>query len=160
MISDLQIRLFTSILQNSYFDKLYELLWRSHFSKLKSLRLSRKWWSPFSMLETLRVLRNWWSPFSVFKSLRQWWCIFSGLQTLRVVRKQRSPVFSIKNFKSCKAVVELSLSFKNFKSRQKMTVRVLFQWSRFIKLSYDNQISWSNILSVCSHWISLIIITF
>ena len=112
-----------------------------------------------SMLETLRVLRKW-CTFSVLKTLRQWWCLFSGLKTLRVVRKQWSPFFSIKNFKSHKAVVEVSLSFKNFKSRQKVTVRVLFQWSRFIKLSYDDQISWNNIFSVSSHWISLIIITF
>ena len=69
-----------------------------------------------SMLETLRVLRKW-CTFSVLKTLRQWWCLFSGLKTLRVVRKQRSPFFSIKNFKSRKAVVEFSLSFKSFKSR-------------------------------------------
>ena len=130
-----------------------------YFSKSKPLRLSRKWWSPFSMLKTLRVLSKWWSPFSVLKTLRQWWCLFSGLKTLRVVRKQRSPFFSIKNFKSRKAVVEFSLSFKNFNSRQKVTVRVLFQWSCFIKLSYDDQISCNNIFSVSSHWISLIIVT-
>ena len=40
--------------------------------------------------------------------------------------------FRMKNFKSRKAVVEFSLSFKNFNSRQKVTVRALFQWSRFI----------------------------
>ena len=101
-----------------------------------------------SMLETLRVLRKWWSTFSVLKTLRQWWCLFSGLKTLRVIRKQRSPFFSIKNFKSGKAVVEFPLSFKNFKSCQKVTVRVLFQWSRFIKVSYDDQISRNNIFSV------------
>ena len=38
-----------------------------------------------------------------------------------------------------------------------MTVRVLFQWSRFIKLSYDDQVSKNNIFSVSPHWISLII---
>ena len=59
--------------------------------------------------------------------------------------------FRMKNFKSRKAVVEFSLSFKNFKSRQKLTVRVLFQWSRFIKLSYEHQTSWNNIFSVSSH---------
>ena len=101
------------------------------FFKIKTLilkkRVSRKWWCPFSMLETLRVLRKWWSPFSVLKTLRQWCCLFSGLKTSRVVRMQQSPFFSIKNFKSCKAVVEFSLSFKNFKIRQKVIVRVLFQ---------------------------------
>ena len=101
-----------------------------------------------SMLETLRVLRKWWSTFSLLKTLRQWWCLFSGLKTLRVIRKQRSPFFSIKNFKSGKAVVEFPLSFKNFKSCQKVTVRVLFQWSRLIKVSYDDQISRNNIFSV------------
>ena len=135
-------------------------MWRSFFSKLKPLRVSRKWWCPFSMLETLRVLRKWWSPFSVLKTLRQWCCLFSGLKTSRVVRMQQSPFFSIKNFKSCKAVVEFSLSFKNFNSHQKGTVKVLFQWSRFIKLPYDDQISWNNIFSVSSHWISVIIIIF
>ena len=37
-----------------------------------------------------------------------------------VVRKWWSPFFSIKNFKSRKAVVELFLSFKSFKRRKKM----------------------------------------
>ena len=55
--------------------------------------------------------------------------------------------FRIKNFKSGKAVVEFPLSFKNFKSCQKVTVRALFQWSRFIKVSYDDQISRNNIFS-------------
>ena len=58
--------------------------------------------------------------------------------------------FSIKSFKSRKAVVEFSLSFKNFQSRQKVNVSVPFQWLRFIKLSYDDQISWNNIFSVSS----------
>ena len=66
-------------------------------------------------------------------------------KTLKVIIKQWSPFFSIKNFQSRKAVVEFSLSFKSFNSRQKVTIRVFFQWPRFIKLSYGDQISWSNI---------------
>ena len=36
---------------------------------------------------------------------------------------QQSPFFSIKNFKNRKAKVEFSLNFKNFKNRQKVTIR-------------------------------------
>ena len=64
-------------------------------------------------------------------------------KTLKVIIKQWSPFFSIKNFQSRKAVVEFSLSFKSFNSRQKVTVRVFFQWPRFIKLSYGDEISWN-----------------
>ena len=32
-----------------------------------------------------------------------------------------------------------------------------WQWSRLMKLSYDAKISWNNIFSVSSHWISLTI---
>ena len=101
--SDLQKRLFISILQNNYFEKLKNVfkMWWSHFLKLIPLRVSRKWWSRFSMLQTLRIQRKWWSHFSVLKTLRQW----------------RSPFFSIKNFKGCKKVTasffsgQASLSF-------------------------------------------------
>ena len=57
MISNLPKRLFTSILQNSYFEKLKT---ESHenvmepFFKIKSLRVSRKWWSPFFSIENLK----------------------------------------------------------------------------------------------------------
>ena len=40
-------------------------------------------------------------------------------------------------------MMEFLLRFKSFKSCKKVTV--LFQWSCFIKLSYDAQISWNNI---------------
>ena len=76
---------------------------------------------------------------------------FLNVSNFKSPKKVTESFFSIKNFKSRKAVVEFSLSFKNFKSCQKGTVRVLFQWSRFIKLSYDDQISWNNIFSVSSY---------
>ena len=85
---------------------------------------------------------------------------FHNVKNFKSPEKVMEPFFGIKNFKIRKTVVEFSLSFKNFKSRQRVTVGVLFRWSRFIKLSYDDQISWSNISYVSSHWISLIIITF
>ena len=162
MISDLQKRLFTNFLQNSYFlinFASYKNVMESFF-KIKTLKNLKEVMEPFLNVKTLRVPRKWWRPFSVLKTLRQWWCLFSGLKTLRVVKKQRSPFFSIKNFKSRKAVVEFYLSFKRFKSCEKVTVRVLFQFPRFIKLSYDYQISWNKIFSVSSHWFSLIMITF
>ena len=52
--------------------------------------------------------------------------------------------------------MEFFLSFKSFKSRKNVT-EPFFQWSRFIKLSYDAQISRNNIFSVSSHWIFFII---
>ena len=76
---------------------------------------------------------------------------FHNVRNFKSPEKMMESFFGIKNFKIRKTVVEFSLSFKNFKSRQRVTVRVLFQWSRFIKLSYDYQISWNNIFSVSSH---------
>ena len=73
---------------------------------------------------------------------------FFGIKNFKTVMVA---FFSIKSFKSRKAVVEFSLSFKNFQSRQKVNVSVPFQWLHFIKLSYDDQISWNNIFSVSSH---------
>ena len=81
---------------------------------------------------------------------------FLTLITLKVVRKWWRPFFSIKIFKSRKAVMELFLSFRSFKSGKKVT-ESFFQWSRFFKLSYDAHISWNNIFSASSHWISLTI---
>ena len=49
------------------------------------------------------------------------------------------------------------LCFKRFKNRKKMTESF---FSGHVKLSYDAQISWNNIFSLSSHWISLIIIAF
>ena len=49
--------------------------------------------------------------------------------------------------------MELFLSFRSFKSGKKVT-ESFFQWSRFFKLSYDAHISWNNIFSASSHWIS------
>ena len=159
MTSDLQKRLFTSILQNSYLINFtsYKNVTEPFF-KIKTFKTLKEVMKPFlNVKKTLRVLRKWWSPFSLSKTLRQWWSLCSRL---RVVIKPRSPFFCIKNFKSRKAMVEFSLSFKSFKSRWGVTVRVLFQWSRLIKLSYDDQISWNNIFSVSCHWISLITIPF
>ena len=85
---------------------------------------------------------------------------FHNVRNFKSPEKMMESFFGIKNFKIRKTVVEFSLSFKNFQSRQRVTVRVLFRWSRFIKLSYDDQISWDNIFSVSSRWTSLIIITF
>ena len=79
-------------------------------------------------MEPFLNVRNFKSPkkvmesFFVIKNLKTVMVSFFRIKDL-VVRKQRSPFFSIKNFK---AVVEFSLSFKHFKSRQKVTVRVLF----------------------------------
>ena len=123
----MQKRLFTSILQNSYFEKLLRVvrMWWSHFSKFKPLiRASSKRWNPFSILKTLRVVRKSWSTFSVLKTLgvvRKWWSPFWALLTLKVGRKWRSPFFNFKNFKSRKAVMGFFLSFRNFKSRKKVT---------------------------------------
>ena len=132
-------------------------MWWSHFSKLKLLRVSRKWWSPFSMVKTLRpkkVMESFFciknfdtvmlSFFSIknFKSSKKVTALFSVLKTLKVVGHWWNSFLSFKSFKSCKKVTKS------------------FQGSCFIKLSYDAQISWNNILSVTSHWISLIIITF
>ena len=69
------------------------------------------------MLKTLRVLSKWWTPFSVLKTLRL-----------------MASFFKIKTFKSRKAVVEFSLSFKSFKSR----LRVFF--SGHASLSFDMMI--------------------
>ena len=53
---------------------------------------------------------------------RKWWSSISALITLKVVRKWRSrPFFSVKNFNSCKVVMEFFLSFKSFKSHEKVT---------------------------------------
>ena len=76
---------------------------------------------------------------------------FLSIKNFKSPKKVMDSFFGIKNFKIRKTVVEFSLSFKNFKSRQRVAVGVLFRWSRFIKLSYDDQISWSNIFSVSSH---------
>ena len=105
----------------------------------------------FFKIKTFKSLKEVMEPFFGIKNFKTVIVSFSVLKTVRVVRKQWSPFFSIKNFKGRKVVVEFSLSFKTFKSRQKVTVIVLFQWSRFSKLLYDDQISWSNIFSVSSH---------
>ena len=76
---------------------------------------------------------------------------FHNVRNFKSPEKMMESFFGIKNFKIRKTAVEFSLSFKNFKSRQRVTVRVLFRWSGFIKLSYDDQISWDNIFSVSSH---------
>ena len=51
MINDLQKRLFTSILQNSYFDKLYKL-WMESFFKIKTLK------SPKKVIESFFGIKN------------------------------------------------------------------------------------------------------
>ena len=47
------------------------------------------------------------------------------------------------NFKGRKKWRSAFSGIKNFKSRKAMIKS--FKWSRFIKLSYDTQISWNNI---------------
>ena len=81
---------------------------------------------------------------------------FFNINNFKSRKKVTESFFSIKNLKSHKAVMEFFLSFKSFKSRKNVT-EPFFQWSRFIKLSYDAQISRNNIFSVSSHWISFII---
>ena len=93
------------------------------------------------MMEPFLNVRNFKSPKKVMES-------FLGVKNFKAVMVS---FFRTENFKIRKAVVEFSLSFKNFKNHQKVTVKVIFQWSRFIKLPYDDQISWNKIFSVSSH---------
>ena len=102
----------------------------------------------FKAFKNLKEVMNPFLNVKNFKSTKKVMESFFGIKNFKTVMVS---FFRIKNFKSRKAVVEFYLSLKNFKSRQKVTVRVLFQWSRFIKLSYDDQISWNNIFSVSSY---------
>ena len=60
-----------------------------------------------------------------------WWRAISALVTLKVVRKWRRPFFSIKNLKSCKAVMEFFLSFRSFKScgHASLSFQMMFKFS-------------------------------
>ena len=83
-----------------------------------------------------------------FKSPKQVMESFLGIKNFETAM---ASFFSIRNFKSRRAVVEFFLSFKSFKSSYKVTERFFFQWSRFIKLPYDDQISRNDIFCVSSH---------
>ena len=127
----LQKRLFTSILQNSYFEKLLSVIrmwWRPVMRWLRPVRVSRKWGCPFSMLNCKsrkKVMQPFFS-IKIFKIHKKVMRSFLALITVKVVRKWRSPFFRIKNFKSCQVVMEFFqrqffLSFRSFKSREKVT---------------------------------------
>ena len=102
MTSDLQKRLFTSILQNSYLINVtsYKNATESFF-KIKTFKTLKEVMKPF-----LNV-KNFKSPKKVMES-------FFVIKNFKAVMVS---LFSIKNFKSRKAVVVFSLSFKSFKSR-------------------------------------------
>ena len=127
--AELEKRLFTSIVQYKAIltnSTSYKNLTESFFNikTFKSLK---------EVMELFLNVKNFKSPKQVMKS-------FFGIKNFKTVM---ASFFRIKNFKSRKAVVEFSFSFKSFKSRQKVTVIVFFSWSHFIKLSYDDQISWT-----------------
>ena len=98
-------------------------------------------------MEAFLNVRNFKSPKKVMEP-------FFGIKTFKTVMVS---FFRIKKFKSRKKATERSsfLSIKNFKWCSggvgggvlivveffKVTVRALFQWSLFIKLPYDDQIS-------------------
>ena len=83
---------------------------------------------------------------------------FFKIKTFKSYKEVMESISKIKSFKSREKVVESFFSVNNFKSRNKVT-ESFFQWPCFIKLSYDAQISWNNIFSVSSDWISLTIKT-
>ena len=133
MIIDLEKPLFTSILQNSVLKN-----FKSHNNLIESLFKIKTFKSLKEVMVSFFKIKN-------FKSRKKVCSPFSVLKSLRVIRKWWNP--------SSKAVMEFYWVLEALSAVRNRPSK----WQLFMKLSYDAKISWNNIFSVSSHWISLTI---